>query len=345
MQDRDVVEGLLRRKILIFALLTAALTDVGLLVFLVPDGIAADFLAFWRAADSPEPYAFSVTPFANPPTALLWLQALRIFPLWPTFAIFTLAGLLAFAWFGRRLYGLDAALLGLLSPAAILAIVPGQLSIIEAALIFAAYSSSPVGCGILLAVAGSLKPQMVLLAPIALYAARGWRSLAAFALTVLVLAIAATSLWGPGIWLEWVSGAGTLVAAAAERHAVLLAVSPLSFVGFVNSIVIAAALIIAVLCAAGLYLLRELPAPKQAAALVAFSLFASPYALSYDLVALAPFAAGVLLQDRYRRGFAAAITYTAAFGPVSLVMALFALDRAGSHRADLSNGNARARAS
>lgn len=345
MQDRGVVEGLLRRKILIFALLTAALTDVGLLVFLVPDGIAADFFAFWRAANSPEPYAFSTTPFANPPTSLLWLQALRILPLWPTFAIFSVGGLLAFVWFGRKLYGVDAALLGLLSPAAILAVVPGQLSMIEAALVFAAYSSSPVACGILLAVAGSLKPQMVLLAPIALYAARGWKPLAAFALTALLLAIAATLVWGPAIWPEWIGGVRGLVAAAADRHAMLLAVSPLSFVGFVNWIVIAAGLIVAALCAAALYCLRNLPAHEQAAALVALSLFASPYALSYDMVALAPFAAEVLLRDRHWRGFAAAITYTAAFGPISLVTALLSLHRAGSRQADLSNGNARARLS
>jgi hypothetical protein len=333
----------LRHKILVFALLTAVLTDVGLLIFLVPDGIGADFFAFWRAANSPHPYALSATPFGNPPTALILLQALRILPFWPTFAVFTFGGILAFSWFARNLYGRTAALLGLLSPAAILAAVPGQLSIIEGALIFAAFGSSPIACGVLLAVAASLKPQMVLLAPVALYGAKGRRSCLAFVLAAVLLTIVATGLFGPAIWSEWVRGVQMLVAAAGERHALLLAVSPFSFAGSVNRIVIAGAVIIAFLCAAGLYALRNLPAGEQAAALVAFSLLASPYALSYDMVALAPFAAAVVLRDRAWRGLFGAITYTAALGPLCLISALLSAYRPSKASSPIERQGSRGR--
>jgi len=113
-----------------------------------------------------------------------------------------------------------------------------------------------------------------------------------------------------------------LVAAAGERHALLLAVSPLSFAGSLNGIVIAGFLIIALLCVTGVYSFRKSPPQEQAVAVVAFSLLASPYALSYDIVALAPFAAAVILRDRSWRGLLGAVTYTAALGPLSLLSAI-----------------------
>jgi alpha-1,2-mannosyltransferase len=311
-----------RQKILIFALTTAIITDIGLLIVLTPHGFASDFAVYWRAADLAKPYALSSTPFANPPTALVWLQPLRLLPLWPSYIVWSLAGLMAYVWCGRELYGARATFLGLLSPAVMLAAIPGQMAIIVAALVFLAFSSPPVACGILLAVAGSLKPQMVLLAPVALLAVKDWKGLAAFVLTALALAAAATLAFGVDVWPEWFGGIRSLVSVAAGRHALLLAVSPLSFAGSFNAFVLLAALVIASICAAAIYLSRNLPPGERAAALVASSLFASPYALSYDMAALAPFAAAVILRDKSWRGWCGAVTYTAAFGPLCLLAVL-----------------------
>jgi hypothetical protein len=87
--------------------------------------------------------------------------------------------------------------------------------------------------------------------------------------------------------------------------------------------------------AVALYRVRDLPRQDRAAVLVACSLFASPYALSYDLVALAPFAATVILRDKTWRGFCGAITYTAAFGPLSLLAMVPTVGR--SRRSDSSS--------
>jgi hypothetical protein len=318
---------LFRQKIPIFALTAAVLTDIGLLIVLWPGGFGVDFAVYWRAANLAGPYASSSTPFGNPPTALLWLQLLRLLPLWPSYIVWSLVGLLTFVQFGKKLYGTRATSIGLLSPAVMLAAIPGQMAIIEAALIFLAFSSPSVACGILLAIAGSLKPQMVLLAPVALLAVRDFKALAAFTLSALALAAAATLAFGVNVWPDWFAGMQSLVSVAAGRHALLLAVSPLSFAGSFNAVVLLGALVLAAIGAAAIYALRDLPPSERAAALVACSLFASPYALSYDLVALAPFAAAVVLRDKSWRGWFGAVTYTAAFGPFSVLAVFPSIDR------------------
>jgi hypothetical protein len=323
------MQFLVRHKILVFALVTAVVTDAGLLVVLWPQGFGADFTVYWRAANSSAPYAAHFMPFANPPTALLWLQILRPFGETASYVVFGIAGLVAYLWSGQRLYGRPAAFLALLSPALLLAAIPGQLAIIEAALVFFAFASPPIASGILLAVAGSLKPQIVLLAPISLYVLHGPKALLAFIVAALLLFGAATLAFGVDIWSEWFAGMGSLVNVAAERHALLLAVSPLSFAGSLHPIVILIACAIAVAGAAAIYVSRNLPAADQAAVLVACSLFASPYALSYDMVALTPFAAALLLRDRSWRAACGAVTFTAAFGPFNLLATLFAARPAG----------------
>jgi len=86
---------------------------------------------------------------------------------------------------------------------------------------------------------------------------------------------------------------------------------------------------LAAIAAVLLYKSRNLPAGDQAALLVACSLFASPYALSYDMAALAPLAAAVLLRDRSWRSAGAALTFTGAFGPLSLIGGFLATRRTG----------------
>jgi hypothetical protein len=132
-------------------------------------------------------------------------------------------------------------------------------------------------------------------------------------------------VFGIDIWAAWFAGMRSLVSVAAGRNALLLAVSPLSFSGSLNGMVLLAALALVIVCSAAIYMLRNLSRPEQAAALVVTSLFAAPYALSYDLVALVPFAATVVLRDKSWRGWCGAIAYTAALGPFSLLAALPAL--------------------
>lgn len=289
--------------------MTALLCDVGLAFVAWRFGVGSDFAVFWRAVRG-NAYAPSAQPFGNPPTALLLLQPLRLAPFWPALALFSAGGLLLFWTTARRLYG-SAAALALASPAVVQTLVAGQLSLFVAAAVFAAFLAPPLAAGALLAVAACLKPQMAFLAPALLVAARRWESLAGFALAGLTLTCLATMAFGAAVWPAWFDGARTLLSVAEARGALALAVSPATY-GLPLPLAAAAA-------ALALYAGRRLPDPHQAALLVACSLFSAPYALSYDLAAVAPLAALLALHG----SLGGAVAFTAALGPLSLAGLLY----------------------
>jgi hypothetical protein len=274
-------------------------------------GFAADFAVFWRAVREASPYAFSLWPFGNPPTALIFLQPLRLLPFWHGYAVWDLATLFLFVRLGDRLYGRKAALLGTISPATVTALIAGQVSLLVGALVFAAFLSGPILCGVLLGFAVCLKPQAVFLAPLLFLFAREIRPLVAFGVTVAALAIVATLACGSSIWSDWLGGMGNVLAVARHRGALFLTVSPMSFhpwLGFLS----------VPLATYGLYLCRNMPNTHRAAAVVAASLFAAPYAMVYDLAPLAVFAAVPILRSSNWRSFAAALTYSGALGSFSI---------------------------
>ena len=299
------------RYALLLALVTAAVADVGILFVLWPHGMAVDFSVFWQASRDLHPYAFSGSPFGNPPTALLFFKALEILPLWPAFALWDAAGLACFLWLGSRLYGVRAAILGVFSPAIVMALAAGQVSLIVGSLVFAAFLAGPIFCGVLLGIAACLKPQMVFLAPLLFLFAREIRPLAAFCATGAGLSLVATAVFGPSIWTDWVHGMRNLLVVAEHRHALSLTISPMTYG-------LPFGLLSAGLAVVGLYQCRNLPNEHRAAAVVAASLFAAPYALLYDLAPLVVFAALPILRATSWRSFGAALTYSAGLGPFSI---------------------------
>ena len=296
---------------LLLALLTAAITDVMLGWLYSRFGVGSDFFVFWRAARDVSPYAFNTEPFGSPPTALLFFQPLRFLAFWPGYVAWDLTGLALFLWLGSRLYGRKAALLGVISPAIVTALVAGQVSLLVGALVFAAFLSEPVVCGVLLGVAACLKPQMVFLAPLLFFFAREIRPLLAFCATVAALAIVTTLACGPSIWSDWFGGMYNLLSVARHRGALNLTISPMSYHPWLG-------LLSVPLATSGLYLCRKLPNTHRAAAVVAASLFAAPYAMVYDLAPLAVFAAVPILWSSDWRSFGAVLTYSGAFGFFSI---------------------------
>lgn len=299
------------RYALLLALLTAVITDLVLGALYLRFGFAADFAVFWSAVRDPAPYAYSPWPFGNPPTALIFLQPLRMLPFWPAYAVWDLATLALFIWLGSRLYGRKATLLGVISPATVTALIAGQVSLLVGALVFAAFLSGPILCGVLLGFAVCLKPQAVFLAPLLFLFAREVRPLVAFGLTVAALAIVATLACGPSVWSDWLGGMHNVLAVARHRGALFLTVSPMSFDRSLGFFSVPVAIY-------GLYLCRNLPNTHRPAAVVAASLFAAPYAMVYDLAPLAVFAAVAILRSSDWRSFAAALTYSGALGFFSI---------------------------
>lgn len=317
---------------LVLALLTAAITDVMLGWLYSRFGLGDDFLVFWRAVRHGFPYAYSPLPFGSPPTALLFLQPLKLLPFWPGYVAWDAVSLVLFVWLGSRLYGPKAALLGMFSPAIVTALIAGQVTLLVGALVFAAFLSEPILCGALLGLAVCLKPQMLFLAPLLFLFAREMKPLVAFCATVAGVALVTTIACGLSIWSDWLAGMQNLLAVARHRGALNLTISPMSYHPRLG-------LLSVPLSIYGLYVCRKLPNSHRAAAVVAASLFAAPYAMVYDLAPLAVFAAVPILRSSDWRSFGAALAYSGAFGFFSVPLLWPSLQQPRSAAADVNDSH------
>lgn len=155
-----------------------------------------------------QPVAFR--PWVYPPSYLLLVLPFGALPFIASYVIFQLAtaGLLAAA------LGLDpdppnakflVAVSALLSPAAAFNVVGGQNAFLVSALLVAGFRlirRRPVAAGALLG-ALTIKPQFCLLVPIALIAAREWRTLVATVMAALALVLISVPVVGIDLWVQW----------------------------------------------------------------------------------------------------------------------------------------------
>jgi Glycosyltransferase family 87 len=144
----------------------------------------------------PPPYLFAVWPLG-------WLDQWQAWALWSGggLALF-LAAALAGRWRGR-----DVALL-LLAPLTVLTVAYGQNGVLTSALILGGLrllGRRAVLAGVLLGLA-CIKPQLGVLVPVALLAARQWTTLAAAALTIAALILASAAAFGWAPWQEFLAG-------------------------------------------------------------------------------------------------------------------------------------------
>lgn len=279
-------------KVLAIQVLFAAIVAIGLgaqAVELIPD-----FSAFWAAHHVATPYDAAVLSQAA--------GARTIFPYAPTFLVMTFplawvsmpAGYLA--WVALSAGGLVASLrrlaapLVLAVPAVLMGIVAGQTCLIMAALLFAGATlrSRPALAGALLGVAACIKPQVVVLLPFVLLAGREWRMIAGAVGAGLLLSLAATLVYGPGVWWDWLGSLPSFLQA-----------NDTTWSG-------------RYLALSGLWKVAALAAGAAAAAwagwrgqlergvfiAIAAALLGSLHAMDYDAAILAPFAVSAALADR-----------------------------------------------
>jgi hypothetical protein len=203
-------------------------------------------------------------------------------------------------------------LLALAFPAVVINFGQAHNGFLTAALIGAALvmlDERPILAGILIGCL-AYKPQFGLLTPLVFIATGRWRSLAAAAATVALLALAVTFAFGIDVWSAF------LVSTKFTRTVVLeqggtgwyKIQSVFSWVRmWGGGLALAYALQGAVMLAAAAaltWLWRSQAAfPLKAAALLIGSVLATPYGLDYDLMLLAP-AIAYLALDGFTRGFA-----------------------------------------
>lgn len=302
---------------------TACLTMslVFVLPLLVRWAVLPDFTVFWTAgrfalhdaarvydtAALTEAQSWAVNPvrgprpFPYPPTALLFFLPFALVPFWVAYWTWLGLGAVLFWSAARRVATGWAVPLSLATPHVILVLILGQTTLILGSLIIWSLSllrERPLVAGALLGIAAALKPQSVLLAPIALASGGHWRALAASAVTFFALCFISL-LFGFGLWRDWFAALN-----AFPRALDWYGLHPLGATPWMAGRTLGldpSALLLLQLCgiAAGVgavwWAFKSQDVALRLCALVAGGLLASPYAMRYDLATLAPvFATGLL---------------------------------------------------
>jgi hypothetical protein len=231
-------------------------------------------------------------PFAYPPFFLLLLAPFGLAPIGLAWAAWTAIGggaYLAAIFAGRWRSG--ALGFVVLAPASLISLVSGQSSLLCAGLIIGGtrlMSARPLLAGALFGLS-ALKPQIGLLIPVALVAAKAWRCLGAAAAMIAALCAATTVAYGPSIWLAWTEAARrhwdqyVLIGNATRlKMPTITAGLELAGVGAAPALGLQFA---AALIAAGLvWMVSRRRVDRWAIAiLLAGGFLATPYALVYDL--------------------------------------------------------------
>jgi alpha-1,2-mannosyltransferase len=154
----------------------------------------------------------SLHPFLYPPPYLLFLVPLSRLPFAISFAAFVLASagaaVLVLAWRGGgKGMNWPRGVMLLCFPATLTTVLTGQNALLSAALMIGGVrllERQQAAGGAMLGLL-AYKPQLFLLVPVALAAARAWRGLAASLLTAALLVVASAALFGPAAWLLWLA--------------------------------------------------------------------------------------------------------------------------------------------
>jgi hypothetical protein len=262
------------------------------------DPVALTRLQVWVAGDH------MLRPFAYPPSALLLFWPLKLLPLWPAMILWCTASALAFWAAARQLVRGRVLALCFVAPPISLALTTGQVSPLLAAAVIAAVlnlDARPVLAGALLGLVAAVKPQAVLLAPLALVAGQHWRALAGAVITG-GAAGAASLIFGIGLWVEWLAALPEFEQIIADQGFTGITVRGLGNVlGFPKPLVLALQILSGV---GGVVLcwraFRSADVHRRLLGLVAGSLLCTPYAMPYELAPLVPLLFLALFSGTWR---------------------------------------------
>lgn len=299
---------------------------------------AMDFAVFWRVAtEAPElAYRPHPNPFPYAPTGLLWFWPLGLLSFAAGYLALSLLSLSALWLVCRRhLTGWAIALL-LVSAPLLRCIRNGQVSaIVAAAVIWACGSSNRLAAGIAFGAVASLKPQLVVMAPLMMVLNRDWRAFVASVTTFLSLVLTSILIFGFGRWPEWLASLGHFRQLLHDYGVLSIAVSPAGMAAYKGLPQLPFLLLGLVGGIALVFVCRNAEPLEKAAAIGLGSILASPYALEYDLVVVVPLVAALFVQGRYWT-FPA---LTLIFNPLPLIVVAGGLVRRG--RAPEANASER----
>ena len=301
-----------------------------------------DFLTFWSAARAPHsvvydipaitqaqhaviPVGKSPRPFPYPPSFL--------FELWPFGRLPLAAALITWLVLGVSLYGLAAwRLVGrlwplaLASPAVAVSAATGQVSFLMAAAVMMGViwlPARPILAGVTLGLAATVKPQVLVMVPLALFVGRHWRAMGSA--TAMGALIGAASLFvHREMWLDWLRSLGEFSRIIREAHwDEKISTTPagmLEAAGLLTPLLGTATLILGAIAAIALVVWafrRNEPVERYAALCIGY-LLVSPYALWYELVLLQPVAIRLVFGRKWAPRAAGLLTFV--FFPKALAV-------------------------
>ena len=300
---------------IIAAIMVAIVANIGWLFLGDFDPLAIDYQVFRQSASDPAPMSY-------PPTARLWFEPLAMLPLWPGFLLWSLASALAFYLAARSLSDGRIASLSLMSVASFQCLLMGQTSmLLSAAILYAVHVSAFAG-GVMLGVVASIKPQLLVMAPLVMIVRRDWRMLGGSivgGLGALGVQLAVTGLQP---WYDWIATLPEFKADLIRRHILDDTITPAGFaenLGLNPQPFLILGIIVAAI--AVFRLARRVEGIQLVALMVGSAILASPYALTHDTVALMPACVVFLL----RRPDFRAIPIMALFAGVLVPFAMAAI--------------------
>jgi hypothetical protein len=276
-------------------------------------GRVYDFVGLTRFEHPLLAHFRGLRPFIYPPSALLAFLPFSALPFELANVLWTALGVVAICWamFARLGSPRVLTLLALaLTPASVLVLVTGQVTFFIAALSVAGLywlKPRPALAGVLFGLAGALKPQALVLLPLALLATREWRALVVAAATVGLAVIVSALVFGVGAWVEWVAAVPRFQRMVMDAQALERGMITPTALGHTLKLDAGALDVWRAMFGLGAAVMvwtvfRGTRDPaRRLAALLGGGLFVTPYAMHYDAALLAP-AAALMLTHRTRPG-------------------------------------------
>ena len=244
-------------------------------------------------------------PFPYPPTALLIFVPFALIPFWIAYAAWLALSVFAFLSAMRRIVRGWAVPFSLTAPHVVLVLILGQTTLVVGSLVIWGITlirERPALAGCLLGAAAAIKPQAMLLGPVALVSGAHWKTIGSAVLTSFTLGCLSL-VFGWEAWTAWLSALRSFPEAL-EVHRIFVFGATPAMAGRTlelgpNAILFLQMTGVAVGVCAAWFAFKTDDVLLRISGLIGGGLLASPYAMRYDLASLVPVFATCLLHRKF----------------------------------------------